>query len=165
MNPADSFIIKRGNRNRSFCGGLQLVCWSCSYFCLTSWILSSWSSSSGGSWACCLASCSMAVCRKRRIWLGFMQTICQCRAAMRQRVDCKMIQRLLYDAVGKRKEYELNGSLRYIKVVFITSEHQIQHRKPQSYPPSRGNKKKKLLGHLPPSGEREEQQQTTTVYQ
>lgn len=75
-----------------FLHGLQVVWWSCSYFCLTSWILSWWSSSSGWSWACCLASCSMAVCWKRRIWLEFMQTICQCRAAVRQRIDCKMIQ-------------------------------------------------------------------------
>lgn len=79
-----------------------------------------------------------------------MQTICQRGAAMRQRVDCKMTQRLLYGAVGKRKEVELKGSLRYIKVMFITSEHQIQHAKPQSHPPSRGNKRKNywVICHL-----------------
>lgn len=164
MNPADSFIIKQANRNRSllrrtaarmlwlflllldFLDPLLMVFLLRVILGLLPGQLQH---------GCLLG--------KRRVWLGFMQTICQHGAAMRQRVGCKMIQRLLYGAVGKRKEVELKGSLRYIKVMFITSEHQIQHAKPQSHPPSRGNKGKKLLGHLPPSGEREEQQQTTTA--
>lgn len=41
---------------------------SCAYSCLISWIFSWQSSSSGWSWARCLASCSLAVCRRGKTW-------------------------------------------------------------------------------------------------
>lgn len=60
--------------------------------------------------------------------------------AMRQRPDCKMLLCVLYD--GWQKDEELKGSLSYIKVMLVISEHQIHHAKSKRYPPSRGKKLK-----------------------
>lgn len=98
---------------------------NCSYSCLISWIFSWQSSSSGWSWARCLASCSLAVC-----WEGTSDTIYANHSSVEdgdetddELWDNRSFMTLLTER-KLSKSYK-KGVFLLKKVLHITSEHQM----------------------------------------
>lgn len=73
---------------------------SCTYSCLISWIFSWQSSSSGWSWARCLASCSLAVCRGGRDVKTFSQRIQGFEGGRTNRNHLQLFVKMWNDLIG-----------------------------------------------------------------